>query len=173
MLPGIGNFRCQKIGRHPVAVGFRSVHRFLIWGPISFRDVGRNGGPQKSAMGRMTNALPVKTAPETAERLRPLYIPRAEAITVQRAIDLFRHDYNVSEDTLRRQVIKHRLHNQRMPGAPSRISAPGLVMALAGDDDAVEAGRSRAPGPNSVFQAARHPATLTSIKSYGRGDCLK
>ncbi|MER9281326.1 hypothetical protein [Mesorhizobium sp. M0522] len=58
-LPGIGNFRCQK-----------------TWGAISFPDVGRNGGPQKSAMGRMTNARPVKTAPETGERLRPLYIPR-------------------------------------------------------------------------------------------------
>ncbi|MER9417881.1 hypothetical protein NKI95_18120 [Mesorhizobium sp. M0306] len=85
----------------------------------------------------MTNALPVKTAPETGERLRPRYVPRAEAITVQRAIDLFRHDYNVSEDTLRRLVIKHRLHNQTMPGAPWRISAPGLALSLAGDDDAL------------------------------------
>ncbi|MER9646665.1 hypothetical protein [Mesorhizobium sp. M0199] len=66
-------------------------------------------------MGRMTNARLIKTAPETGERLRPLYIPRAEAITVQRAIDLFRHDYNANEDTLRRLVIKHRLHNQTMP----------------------------------------------------------
>ncbi|MER9120800.1 hypothetical protein NKH93_30120 [Mesorhizobium sp. M0954] len=31
-LPGIGNFRCQKIGCHPVAVGFHSVHGFLIHG---------------------------------------------------------------------------------------------------------------------------------------------
>lgn len=31
-LPGIGNFRCQNIGRHPVAVGFHSVHGFLIHG---------------------------------------------------------------------------------------------------------------------------------------------
>ncbi|CAH2402111.1 conserved hypothetical protein [Mesorhizobium ventifaucium] len=85
----------------------------------------------------MTNALPAKTAPETGERLRPLYIPRAEAITIQRAIDLFRHDYNVSEDTLRRLVIKHRLHNQTMPGAPWRISAPGLAMALDGDHEAL------------------------------------
>ncbi|ESW79623.1 hypothetical protein NKL07_31435 [Mesorhizobium sp. C280B] len=85
----------------------------------------------------MTNARPVKTAPATGERLRPLYIARAEAITVQRAIDLFRYDYNLSEETLRRLVIKHRLHNQTMPGAPWRINAPGLAMALAGDDDAL------------------------------------
>ncbi|MER8638051.1 hypothetical protein [Mesorhizobium sp. M1365] len=111
----------------------------------------------------MTNALPGKTAPETGERLRPLYLPRAKAITVQRVIDLFRHDYSASDDTLRRLVIKHRLHDQTMPGAPSRISAPGLAMALAGDDDALARLRrdDREHPHNSVFQAARHPATLT------------
>ncbi|RWP58010.1 hypothetical protein [Mesorhizobium sp.] len=83
----------------------------------------------------MTTTLPAKTAPETGKSLRPLYIP--QAITVQRAIDPFRHDYNVSEDTLRGLVIKHRLHNQTMPGAPWRISAPELAMALDGDHEAL------------------------------------
>lgn len=92
------------------------------------------GLPQRSFNN---SASPAKTADETGKRVRPLYIPRAEAITVQRAVDLFRHDYNVSEDTLRRLVLKYRLHNQTMPGAPWRISAPGLAMALAGDHEAL------------------------------------
>ncbi|MER9216571.1 hypothetical protein NKI54_31995 [Mesorhizobium sp. M0663] len=117
-LPGIGNFRCQNIGRRPVAVRFHSVHGFLIHGGRYRSLISGETAGRRSAMGRMTNARPVKTAPETGERLRPLYIPRAEAMTVQRAIDLFRYDYNVSEDTLRRLVIKHRLHNQTMPGVP-------------------------------------------------------
>ncbi|MER8724074.1 hypothetical protein [Mesorhizobium sp. M1027] len=90
-LPGNGNFRCQNIGRYPVAVGFHSVHQFLIHGgryrslisgergaavPLSVMSAANMVRPslqprQKSEMGRMTKALPVKTAPETGRLLDP------------------------------------------------------------------------------------------------------
>ncbi|TPK42627.1 MULTISPECIES: hypothetical protein [unclassified Mesorhizobium] len=81
--------------------------------------------------------LPVKTAPETGERLRPLWIPGAEAITVKQALEVFK-DYRLSEDTLRRLVRQFHLANQTMTGAPLRISAPGLAMVLDGDRHALE-----------------------------------
>ncbi|MER8391472.1 hypothetical protein NKH10_06140 [Mesorhizobium sp. M1340] len=90
-LPGNGNFRCQNIGRYPVAVGFHSVHQFLMHGGryrslisgetgcrrSSISDERCQNGPAvfaaatKSEMGRMTKALPVKTAPETGRLLDP------------------------------------------------------------------------------------------------------
>lgn len=90
--------------------------------------------PKGSFTDRST---PAKSGVIAGERLRPLWIPKAEAITIQRAVALFEDDYHVSEDTLRRLVLRHRLHNQTMPRAPWRISAPGLAMALDGDHEAL------------------------------------
>jgi hypothetical protein len=80
----------------------------------------------------MTNALPAKTAPETGERLRPLWIPAAECLTVKQALEAFK-EYRLTEDTLRRLIAHRRIGNRTMPRAPWRISAPGLAMALDGD----------------------------------------
>jgi hypothetical protein len=82
--------------------------------------------------------LPAKTAPETGERLRPLWIPQEEAVTVDRAVEMFKRDYHVSRDTVRRLVLLHRLHTQTGHRGLWRISAPGLAMALAGDVEAIE-----------------------------------
>ncbi|TJX02771.1 MAG: hypothetical protein E5X43_06750 [Mesorhizobium sp.] len=65
----------------------------------------------------MTNALPAKTAPETGERLRPLWIPRAECINVKTALAMFRNDYQLSEDTLRFQSTGHRHFHDDMLAA--------------------------------------------------------
>ncbi|TPN58637.1 hypothetical protein FJ976_01635 [Mesorhizobium sp. B1-1-9] len=70
------------------------------------------------------------------ERLRPLWIPSAQAITVKQALEVFK-DYSLTEDTLRRLVKRFRLANQTLPGAPLRISAPGLAMVLDGDERAL------------------------------------
>jgi hypothetical protein len=85
--------------------------------------------------GSFTNSIiPAKTEAPTGEQyLRPLWIPRAEAMTVQQALHAFKDEYGLSEDTLRRLVRRFRLANQTMRGAPLRISAPGLAMVLDGD----------------------------------------
>lgn len=82
-------------------------------------------------------ADPAKTEAATGEQLRPLWIPRAEAMTIQQVLFAFGGEYNLSEDTLRRLVKRFRLANQTLPGAPLRISAPGLAMALDGDHAAL------------------------------------
>ncbi|UDL87038.1 hypothetical protein LGH82_17625 [Mesorhizobium sp. PAMC28654] len=74
--------------------------------------------------------------PDKAGRPRPLYIPGAEAVTIKQALEVFK-DYRLSEDTLRRLVKQFHLANQTMTRAPLRISAPGLAMALDGDQDAL------------------------------------
>lgn len=83
--------------------------------------------------------VPAKAGVSTGKQyLRPLWIPRAEAMTVQQALHAFGGEYSLSEDTLRRLVKRFRLANQTLPGAPLRISAPGLAMALDGDDRALD-----------------------------------
>lgn len=83
---------------------------------------------------------PAKTGNSTGEHLRPLWIPRAECINVKTALAMFRNDYLLSEDTLRKLIRNHRIANRCMSGARSqwRISAPGLAMALDGDDEALD-----------------------------------
>lgn len=71
--------------------------------------------------------------PPASVRLRPLYIPRAEAITVKDAVFKF----DISADTLRRYVRLFSIANQAVPGAPLRISAIGLAMVLDGDHAAL------------------------------------
>lgn len=87
----------------------------------------------------MTIAAPAKSEqPAGDRRLRPLHIPRIEAMTLKQAVHAFWDDYGLSADTIRRLVKEYRLANQTMPGAPLRISAPGLAMVLDGDHDALE-----------------------------------
>ena len=92
--------------------------------------------------GSFTNtAAPAKTGMPTGEqRLRPLWIPRAECINVKTALAMFQDDYQLSEDTLRRLIHTHRIGNRHLGRERGqwRISAPGLAMALDGDDQALE-----------------------------------
>jgi len=82
---------------------------------------------------------PAKSGAATGEPyLRPLWIPKAEAMTVQQALHVFGNEYSLSEDTLRRLVKRFRLANQTLPGAPLRISGPGLAMVLDGDHNALD-----------------------------------
>ncbi|MEO9336996.1 hypothetical protein ABFT80_06110 [Mesorhizobium sp. SB112] len=91
-----------------------------------------------SAKAFAISERPAKTGSATGERLRPLWIPRAEAVTVKQALAVFEKDYRLSEDTLRRLVKQFALANQTMLGAPLRISAPGLAMVLDGDHNALD-----------------------------------
>ncbi|QND57878.1 hypothetical protein [Mesorhizobium huakuii] len=88
----------------------------------------------KSAVVR----LPAKTVPETGERLRPLWIPAAEALSVKQALFAFQGEYAISEDTLRRLIDKHGIANRSVTGGSWRVSAPALAMALDGDTAALE-----------------------------------
>lgn len=83
-------------------------------------------------------AAPAKTGRKAGNRLRPLYIPRAEVMTVKQAVFAFRAEYGLSEDTLRRLIGHYGIANRSLPGAPWRISAPALAMALDGDEHALE-----------------------------------
>lgn len=86
---------------------------------------------------RVITTPPLDSAKTGEQHLRPLWIPRAEAMTVQQALHVFGREYNLSEDTLRRLIKRFRLANQTLPGAPLRISGPGLAMVLDGDDRAL------------------------------------
>lgn len=82
--------------------------------------------------------LATKTASKAGDRLRPLWIPRAEALTVKQAVFAFQEEYSISEDTLRRLIDKHGIANRSVTGGSWRVSAPALAMALDGDTAALE-----------------------------------
>lgn len=60
-------------------------------------------------------------------------------------------------------MIKHGLQNQTMPGCSVGNKRSGLALSLAGDDDAVEAGRSR------LSRLLDHPrgTRMPSVAIYG------
>jgi len=88
--------------------------------------------------GSFTDSIvPAKSGEATDEHLRPLWIPRAECINVKTALVMFRDDYQLSEDTLRRLIHDRRIANRHADRGQWRISAPGLAMALDGDDRAL------------------------------------
>lgn len=80
---------------------------------------------------------PAKSGASTGgQYLRPLWIPSAECINVKTAMAMF----GISEDTLRRLLHDQRIGNRRLglDRGPWKISAPGLAMALDGDEHALD-----------------------------------
>lgn len=79
---------------------------------------------------------PAKTEASTDEQW-PLWIPKAEALTIKQALHVFREDYALSDDTLRRLIASHGIATRSLTRNNWRVSAPALAMALAGDEVAL------------------------------------
>jgi len=77
--------------------------------------------------------LKLPAATPAPSRLRPLHIPKAEAITIKDAV----FQFDISAETLHRYIRQFGIANQVVPSAPWRISVIALAMVLDGDHDAL------------------------------------
>lgn len=88
----------------------------------------------KGAMGRMTNALPAKTASKTGRVARSVLMRPDEVRDIKSAADYAGRD----DRTIRRWAKRYGIGRQSGPGAPIEISLPALDMVLHGEWEALE-----------------------------------